>query len=275
MAVRHFSTHLETTMQYSYMVIDFADLGGDFAAGLDFIRDCGYEGVELNLTPAVLGQLDAIERAVEACGLVVPSLLTGAAYAEGLCLSVADPSRRAGAVARLREYLPIAQRFNAILVVGLLQGLRADEPDAEVANERIAAGLREVGLAAQDAGVDLVVEPVNHLQVGFNNSVGEVRALIERIGVSAFRPMVDTIHMNIEEKSLTQPIFDCDSALRHVHLCESNGSVLGSGHLDFKAVLAALDAIGYAGFASVKVYRQASLREAAPASLAYLRGLAG
>ena len=36
-------------MHYSYMVIDFADLGGDFAAGLDFIRDCGYEGVELNL----------------------------------------------------------------------------------------------------------------------------------------------------------------------------------------------------------------------------------
>ena len=35
-------------MQYSYMVIDFADLGGDFAVGLDFIRDCGYEGVELN-----------------------------------------------------------------------------------------------------------------------------------------------------------------------------------------------------------------------------------
>ena len=260
-------------MRYSYMVIDFADLGGDFAAGLDFIRDCGYEGVELNLTPAVLGQLDAIERSVEACGLVVPSLLTGAAYAEGLCLSVADQSRRVGAVARLREYLPIAQRFNAILVVGLLQGLREDEPDVEVANERIADGLREVGLAAQDAGVDLVVEPINHLQVGFNNSVGEVCALIERIGVPAFRPMVDTIHMNIEEKSLTQPIFDCGDALRHVHLCESNGGVLGSGHLDFKAVLAALDAIGYAGFASVKVYRQASLREAAPASLAHLRGL--
>ena len=73
-------------MQYSYMVIDFADLGGDFAAGLDFIRDCGYEGVELNLTPAVLGQLDAIERAVETCGLVVPSLLTGAGLCRGAVL---------------------------------------------------------------------------------------------------------------------------------------------------------------------------------------------
>ena len=262
-------------MHYSYMVIDFAELGGDFAAGLSFIRDCGYEGVELNLTPAVLGQLDAIERAVETRGLVVPSLLTGAAYAEGLCLSAADPRRRAGAVARLREYLPIAQRFNALLVVGLLQGLRTDEADAGVANERIAAGLREVGLAAQAAGVDLVVEPINHLQVGFNHSVGEVCALIERIGSPAFGPMVDTIHMNIEEKSLTQPIFACRNALRHVHLCESNGGVLGSGHLDFKAVLAALAAIGYAGFASVKVYRQARLREAAPASLAYLHTLSG
>lgn len=262
-------------MHYSYMVIDFADLGGDFAAGLGFIRDCGYAGVELNLTPAVLGQLDAIERSVEACGLVVPSLLTGAAYAEGLCLSATDPRRRAGAVARLREYLPIAQRFNALLVVGLLQGLRSDEADAAVANERIAAGLREVGLAAQDAGVRVVVEPINHLQVGFNNSVGEVCALIERVGVPAVGPMVDTIHLNIEEKSLTQPIFACRGALRHVHLCESNGGVLGSGHIDFKAVLAALDAIGYAGFASVKVYRQARLRQAAPLSLAYLRGLDG
>ena len=34
-------------MHYSYMVIDFADLGGDFAAGLGFIRDCGYEGVDV------------------------------------------------------------------------------------------------------------------------------------------------------------------------------------------------------------------------------------
>jgi len=262
-------------MRYSYMVIDFADLGGDFAAGLEFIRTCGYVGVELNLTPAVLGQLDAIERTAEAYGLAVPSLLTGAAYVEGLCLSAPERGRRTSAVERLKSYLPIAQRFDALLVVGLLQGLRADEPDAAVANQRIAAGLREVGLAAQEAGVELVIEPINHLQVGFNNSVAEVRALIERIGVPAFRPMVDTIHMNIEEKSLTQPIFDCGSALRHVHLCESNGGVLGSGHLDFEAVLAALDAIGYAGFASVKVYRQASLRQAAPASLAHLRGLVG
>ena len=260
-------------MRYSYMVIDFSTIADDLAANLDYIKACGYEGVELNLTPDCLVRLDEIEPLLAERGLVVPSFLTGAAYQEGLCLSVADAGRRAGAVERLCSYLPIARRFNAILVVGLLQGLAKDEPDVVVANERIAAGLRQVGLAAQEQGVKLVVEPINHLQVGFNNSVGEVRELIAAIGVSAFKPMVDTIHMNIEETSLIQPIRDCGSALGHVHLCESSGGILGSGRIDFKAALAALDAVDYGGFASVKVYRKAGFREAAQESLEYLQGL--
>ena len=168
-------------------------------------------------------------------------------------------------------YLDIARRFNAILVFGLLQGLQSDESDPDIANERIIAGLRAVGEEAVQKGVEMVVEPVNHLQVGFNNSVSEVRHLIQQIGSPALRPMVDTIHMNIEETSLTQPIYDCGEELRHVHLCESNGAVLGSGHIDFGAVLKALGDIAYDGFASVKVYRKATLEEAAVSSMGYLR----
>jgi len=118
-----------------------------------------------------------------------------------------------------------------------------------------------------------VVEPVNHLQVGFNNGVSEVRQLIRIVNSPALKPMVDTIHMNIEERSLIQPILDCGSELRHVHLCESNGSLFGTGHIDFAAVLKALDVISYAGFASVKVYRGATLEEAARSSMDYLRRL--
>ena len=83
--------------------------------------------------------------------------------------------------------------------------------------------------------------------------------------------MVDTIHMNIEEKSLVQPILDCGAQLRHVHLCESNGALFGTGHIDFGAALRALEQIGYEGFASVKVYRNATLEEAARSSREYLR----
>src|SRR4051794_30692362 len=87
-----------------------------------------------------------------------------------------------------------AMEFGALLVVGLLQGQRRDEPDPDLANRRIVDGLKVVAESARVKGVDVVIEPVNHLQAGFNNSVAEVLALIDPIGVPSVRPMVDTIH---------------------------------------------------------------------------------
>ncbi|MCY3772067.1 MAG: sugar phosphate isomerase/epimerase [Gemmatimonadetes bacterium] len=238
-----------------------------------FIRSAGYAGVELNLTTELAGRLDDIEDAAQANDLPVVSLLTGSAYEEGLCLSTPDASIRDRTVERLVEYMETAERFDAVLVIGLLQGLRSDEPDPAVANERIASCLEHVGREAETRGIDIVIEPVNHLQVGFNNSVEEVRRLILCTGSTSLRPMVDTIHMHIEEISPIQPIYDCGAGLRHVHLCESHGGLPGTGRIDFAAVLDALERIGYSHFASVKVYRKAGLCDAVEKSMAYLRGL--
>ena len=120
----------------------------------------------------------------------------------------------------------------------------------------------------------MVLEPVNHMMTGFNNTVAEVLQVVKSVGSPALKPMVDTVHMNVEESSLIQPIFDCGSALRHVHLCESNGALLGTGHVDFAAVLKALEEIDYDGFASVKVYRKATWEVAARSSIESLRALA-
>lgn len=258
----------------SFMLIDPPSRwGGRIDDTFSLIKSTGYAGVELNLSPELVNRLDEIERAAREHGLRVVSLLTGGAYEEGLCLSAPDASIRDRTVDRLVENLETADRFNAILVVGLLQGLRSDEPDTDAANERIVACLQRVGQEAEARGIDIVIEPVNHLQVGFNHSVGEVRDLIRAIGSSACHPMVDTIHMNIEETSLVQPIHDCGAGLRHVHLCESHGGLPGTGRIDFADVLGALKAIRYPHFASVKVYRKSGLREAAEKSMAFFRGL--
>lgn len=262
--------------RYSYIVIPpLESLGFEqrVRETLALLKECGYAGVEVNLTHSPALDLDRLEQWLDELDLVIPSFLTGEAYGQGLCLSSPDPSIRRKTVDRLVGFLDVARRFRAILVVGLLQGLLGDEPDVAAAQARIRGGLRQVAGQAEANGVEVVVEPVNHLQVGFNNSVAEVRRLIAEVGSPALKPMVDTIHMNVEEQSLVEPILECGSSLRHVHLCESNGSLLGSGHLDFAAVLGTLDRIGYDGFASVKVYRGASLEDAAPHSLHYLRRL--
>lgn len=260
-------------MRYSYIVIDPLvrfDSADEIRRTFSFLKECGYDGVELNLTEPLGVELEQLKRWVDELDLAVPSFLTGEAYNDGLCLSSPDASIRRRTVERLISCLNTAYEFDAILVVGLLQGLRSDEPDPAVAQERIVDGLKAVSAAAEDKGVEFVIEPVNHLQVGFNNSVEEVRGLVQAVGSRAMRPMVDTIHMNIEESSLVQPILDCGAALRHVHLCESNGSVFGTGNVDFVEVLQALTKIGYDHFASVKIYRGATLEEAARSSIQYL-----
>lgn len=261
-------------LAYSFIVMDRVSAfrsPDEFRKALQIVRDCGYEGVELNLTEPLGVDADILEKWTRELRLEIPSFLTGEAYFDGLCLSSRDPEIRRRTVDRLIRYLDTAARFGSLLVVGLLQGLRRDEPDPEIANNRIAEGLRRFAEAAEKRNIDIALEPVNHLQVGFNNSVAEVRAMAAAVNSPRLRPMIDTLHMNIEESSLRQPILDCGPALRHVHLCDSNGGAFGSGRVDFGEALAALREIGYAGFASVKVYRHLDFEAAARSSIEYLR----
>jgi len=262
--------------RYSFIIIErLNDLGPDeISARLGHLAKLGYAGVEFQLVPTSDAFVDRLERSLADSGLVVPSFLTGEAYGEGLCLSSPDAHVRKTTVDRLISYLPTVKRFDAAMVVGLLQGRASDEPHTAVAVERIEDGLKRVAEAAEGAGVDVVIEPVNHLQVGFHNSVAEVLSLIARIRSPALRPMVDTLHMNIEEASLTDPIRACGTALRHVHLCESHGGRFGTGLVDFPSVLGTLRGVGYARWCSVKVYRRLAFADAAKTSIDFLQSVA-
>jgi D-psicose/D-tagatose/L-ribulose 3-epimerase len=83
--------------------------------------------------------------------------------------------------------------------------------------------------------------------------------------------MLDTIHLNIEERSALDAIRRHGPRIRHFHLCETNDGPYGTGNLDFPAVLAALRISGYDRYASVKIYRKAPWEEAARAAAAFLR----
>ena len=258
--------------RFSFILVDpVAELGGEqgIRDAMASLHRVGYTGVELNVDePWGVSAADLERWAVDA-GVCVPSLLTGAAYQRGLCLASPSVATRNNTVAQLVRYVEIAARLGSVLVVGLLQGLRSDESSASVANERIANALAVVAEAAGKAQVTMAIEPVNHLQVGFNHTVAEVRELIGRIGSDAVLPMVDTLHMHIEERSLVAPIEECGPDLAHVHLCDSHGKRVGSGNIDFAPVLAALERIRYGGFASVKVYRE-QWQEVAAGSLEFL-----
>ncbi len=203
---------------------------------MDLVKSLGYAGIELTATHPLGYAIEEVEALVARHGLPVVSLLSGWSYAnEGLCLSSPDAGVRERAVERLRGYVRLAGRLGAVLVVGMMQGLRSDEPDVEVANGRIAGCLMSVSDDAQTEGVSIVLEPVSHFQVGFNHTAAEARAMAERVGSRAVGYMLDTIHVNIEERSLLDTVREHGREIRHFHLCETNGGPFGTGGLDFLA----------------------------------------
>ena len=262
--------------KFSFIIVERPDSFGSFeafATALRFVKELGYKGVEFNLTGPSGYEVDALARVVESINLPVASFLTGANYfSDGLCLSSPRAEVRRQAVERLQTYTQIAARFGAVLVIGQMQGFPSDEPDRAVGEARIEEGLKQVVEAAERYGTTIAFEPVNHLQAGFHHSLADVMALAGRLGSPRFKPMLDTFHMNIEEKSMIEPIHRAGRDLAQFHLCESNGSFLGSGHFDFKPILAALDTAGYAGYVSVKVYRQPRTL-AAKTTMQFLTGL--
>jgi sugar phosphate isomerase/epimerase len=236
------------------------------------VAGLGYRGIELSACYPMPYPVEEVITLTRKHGLPVVSLLSGWSYAnEGLCLASPNTDVRQKAVSRLIEYAGYAARLGAVLVVGLMQGLRTDEADETEANQRIAACLCPVAEAAAKQGSVVVLEPVNHLQVGFNHTAAEAAAMVDRVGSPGLGYMLDTIHLNIEERSVLETIHAHGRRIRHFHLCETNGGPFGTGNLDFPSVLRALDEAGYGHFASVKIYRKVEWEEAAHGTMTYLR----
>jgi sugar phosphate isomerase/epimerase len=264
------------TVKLSFLIYEpIADLG-ELDRRMGRVAGLGYQGIELSASHPMPYPAEEVIALSRKHGLPVVSLLSGWSYSnEGLCLASPRADVRQRAVERLTEYAGYAARLGAVLVVGLMQGLRSDEADEAEANRRIAACLRPVAEAAAQQGTVVVLEPVNHLQVGFNHTAAEAAAMVERAGSPGLSYMLDTIHLNIEERSVLETIRAHGRRIHHFHLCETNGGPFGTGNLDFPVVLRTLDEAGYAHFASVKIYRKVGWEEAARGAITFLREKCG
>lgn len=247
----HLSYILESPRQYATWK--------DFRCDVEAVAQCGYEAIELQMaTPDDFSGSDFASLLGD-CGLRLAGIQTGSAYlADGRCLGSPDAIVRRAAIDLLKRYIDCVAPFQSLIVFGLLQGSRKDEPDRERALERILTHLSELADYAYAAGVVIVMEPVNRYECSvFHNTVADMLSSVESVSSPSLRGMVDTFHVNIEETGQQQAIYAAAQVLSHVHLSETNRGLLGSGHLDFGAVFSALHEIKYTGFVSVGIYRDA------------------
>jgi D-psicose/D-tagatose/L-ribulose 3-epimerase len=121
----------------------------------------------------------------------------------------------------------------------------ADEREREL--ELLAGQLRELADYAADRGVVLCIEPLNRFETSFINLASQLIELVDRVDHPACKVLLDTFHMNIEERSLGDAIRAVGPRLGHFHSCENDRGAPGSGHVPWSEVADALHDIGYDG----------------------------
>jgi D-psicose/D-tagatose/L-ribulose 3-epimerase len=113
--------------------------------------------------------------------------------------------------------------------------------------DTLVATLRELAVYASHRNVVLCIEPLNRFETSFVNLADQANEIVDRVDHPNLRVMLDTFHMNVEEKNLGDAIRKTGKRLAHFHACENDRGAPGSGHVPWHSVAQALKDIRYDG----------------------------
>jgi D-psicose/D-tagatose/L-ribulose 3-epimerase len=218
------------------------------------IKEHGFDGVEVPLfRPAEFAAAD-IRRGVEANGLecTVCSVLVG-----GLSLISDEPEVRRKTQAHLREAIQSAAEAGARIIagplyspVGYLPGRRRTANEWKWAIE----GYQSVTDTLAANGVTLAIEPLNRFETYFLNTAADAASLCDEVNHPNVGVLFDTFHANIEEKDIAAGYRTVGRHLKHVHTCENDRGIPGSGHIEWGAVFRALEDLRYDGWLTIESF---------------------
>lgn len=131
---------------------------------------------------------------------------------------------------------------------------------------RLVESLRPLASYAGERGVALALEPLNRFETSFINTAEQAIEVVDSVGSPALGVLLDTFHMNIEERDPAAAIRACAGLLRHLHACGCDRGAPGGDHIGWPAIAAALRETGYEGAVVVESFtieNQAIARAAA------------
>jgi D-psicose/D-tagatose/L-ribulose 3-epimerase len=163
-----------------------------------------------------------------------------------------DEDIRTNGMAYVRHCIDAAKTLGAPHVIGPLYSavgrtwqLTADERKQDV--DLLVRQLGELAKYAGDRGVWLGVEPLNRFETSFINLASQAIEVVDRVDNPACGLLLDTFHMNIEERSIGDAIRAAGKRMRHLHACENDRGAPGSGHVPWDEVAQACRDIGFDG----------------------------
>jgi D-psicose/D-tagatose/L-ribulose 3-epimerase len=198
--------------------------------------------------------LDDIKRGMQQNGLecTICSVIPG-----GLSVISDDAQVRQKTRTHLEDCIKMAAEVGAKIIagplyspVGYLPGRRRTEDEWKRAVECY----QSLGPVLARHGVTIAIEPLNRFETYFLNTAADAVALCDQINHPNVGILFDTFHANIEEKNIGQAYRTVGRHLKHVHTCENDRGIPGSGHVEWQEVFQALRDIRYDGWLTIESF---------------------
>jgi D-psicose/D-tagatose/L-ribulose 3-epimerase len=123
----------------------------------------------------------------------------------------------------------------------------ADNDEKERQMRYAVENMKRLADYAAGRGVRLAIEPLNRFETDFINTVEQGLYFLDRIGYDNVGFLLDTFHMNIEEKSIPDAIRSARGRIFDFHACANDRGTPGEDHFNWEEIRGALKETGYEG----------------------------
>jgi D-psicose/D-tagatose/L-ribulose 3-epimerase len=218
------------------------------------IKAGGFDGIEMPIFRPAEFPAQGIRKSLEANGLecTVCSVML-----DGFNLISDDATVRRKTQTFMQDLVKAAAEVGAHIAagpfyspVGYLPGRRRTADEWKWAVE----GYRSLTDTLTAYDVTIAIEPLNRFETYFLNTARDAAALCDEVNHPNVGILFDTFHANIEEKSIAEGYRTVGRHLKHVHTCENDRGIPGSGHVEWDAVFQALRDLRYDGWLTIESF---------------------
>jgi len=217
------------------------------------VADLGFDGIEISLLGITADRAAALRSDAGDHGLEI-TCSTGLGPAEDP--TSADPDVREAALTAMENAIRITSALGARQLAGVIYAPWGVFEPADKIGRRARStellGRLEPLLAAED--VVLGIEAINRFETDLVNTAEDAVALADATGSPRIGVLLDTFHMNIEEKDPAAAIRRTGDRLFHFHISDNDRGVPGSATFDFASAADALRAVGYDGWVTAEMF---------------------
>ncbi|PFN99577.1 sugar phosphate isomerase [Bacillus sp. AFS076308] len=216
---------------------------------IDKVKNIGFDYLEICIEDPETIDVAAIRNHLDKTG--VEALVCGA-FGPNRDISSEDVAIREQGIEYIKTCIDIAAELGSPLVSGPMYSatgktrlLTPEEKEQQWA--WAAENMKIVADYAAEKNIRLAVEILNRFETDFINTVQQGLDFLDLVDCDNVGFLLDTFHMNLEEKDIAEAIKLAGSKIFNFHSCENDRGTPGTGHIPWNEVFQALKEISYDG----------------------------